>query len=131
MSRSELMRVSSVDDGLAFYRDGLGHELAWRNDAIGQAGLRLPDGESEIVLTTEQGTEPNWLVESVPAAADAIVAAGGRVVVEPHDIPVGRLAVVLDPFDNALVLLDLSAGTYVTDESGHVTGVDDAPLRAD
>jgi hypothetical protein len=33
------------------------------------------------------------------------------------------LAVVNDPFGNALVLLDLSAGRYVTDVDGRVLGV--------
>lgn len=33
-------RVPDLDAGLAFYRDRLGHELIWRNDAEGQAGLR-------------------------------------------------------------------------------------------
>jgi hypothetical protein len=36
---------------------------------------------------------------------------------------VGRLAVVADPFDNVLVLIDLSKGRYVTDERGNVTMV--------
>ena len=56
-------------------------------------------------------------------AVAAFGSLGGQVVVGPHDIPVGRLAVVLDPFGNALVLLDVSAGTYVTDQAGDVTGV--------
>ncbi|SER07007.1 hypothetical protein SAMN05421756_108180 [Microlunatus flavus] len=44
----------------------------------------------------------------------------------------GRLAVVSDPFDNALVLLDLSKGRYQTDEKGSVIGVDAAePGRGD
>ena len=43
--------------------------------------------------------------------------------VEPADIPIGRLAVVEDPFGNRLVLLDSTKGTYDTDESGAVTGV--------
>ena len=41
----------------------------------------------------------------------------------PFDIPVGRAAVVADPFGNVLVLLDLSKGRYVTDSAGNVTGV--------
>ena len=53
----------------------------------------------------------------------AIQDAGGRVIAEPFDIPVGRVAVVADPFGNALVLVDLSKGCYVTDGAGHVTGV--------
>jgi hypothetical protein len=34
----------------------------------------------------------------------------------------GTLAVVADPFGNPLVLLDLSKGTFVTDDDGNVTG---------
>jgi len=56
------------------------------------------------------------------AVAD-VVAAGGTVLVEPHEIPVGRLAVVADPFGNALILLDLSVGRYTTDPAGRVTAV--------
>ena len=82
--------VPDLDTGLRFYRDSLGHELRWRNDAIGQAGLALAAGDTEIVLTTRHGYEPNWLVASADEAAAAVQAAGGRVVTEPFDIPVGR-----------------------------------------
>jgi len=116
------VRVPDVDSGLRFYGDVLGHRLKWRNDQIGQAGLELPDGDSELVLTTEHGYEPNWLVDSVDESVETFRANGGAVVAEPFDIPVGRVAVVLDPFGNALVLVDLSKGSYVTDEGGDVTG---------
>jgi predicted enzyme related to lactoylglutathione lyase len=115
--------VPSLDEGLRFYRDGLGHALLWRNDATGQAGMRLPASDTELVLTTEQRYEPDWLVESFDEATDAVLAAGGRVIAEPADVPVGRAAVVADPFGNSLVLLDLSKGRYVTDDTGTVTGV--------
>lgn len=115
--------VPDLDNGLAFYRDGLGHLLLWRDDSLGQAGLQLPESDTEIVLTTHLGYAPNWLVSSVADAAGAFRAAGGRVLSEPFDIPVGRVAVVADPFDNVLVLVDLSKGTYTTDEDGSVTGV--------
>ena len=49
--------------------------------------------------------------------------AGGTVVVEPFDIPVGRVVVVTDPFQNVLVLLELSKGRYATDDLGAVTSV--------
>jgi predicted enzyme related to lactoylglutathione lyase len=115
--------VPDLESGLRFYAEALGHPLRWRSDAIGQAGLGLPDGDTEIVLWTEPRHEPNWLVESADAAAERFVAAGGRVLSGPSDIPVGRVVVVADPFDNVLVLLDLSKGLYRTDESGRVTGV--------
>ena len=116
-------RVPDLDAGIAFYADELGHELRWRNDAIGQAGLALPRAATEIVLTTEHGNEPNWLVRSADEAAAAIEAAGGQILAPPVDIPVGRLAVVADPFGNVLVLIDLSTGTYDTDPDGTVRGV--------
>jgi hypothetical protein len=47
----------------------------------------------------------------------------GSVVHAPVDIPVGRVAVVADPFENRLTLLDLSQGRYLTDADGTVTGV--------
>ena len=115
--------VPDLERGLAFYRDELGHELLWRNDELGQAGLRLPDGATELVLSTRLEYAPNWLVDSVDAAVDRIVAAGGVVLAPPTPIPVGRLAVVADPFANTLVLLDLSTGRYETGEGGRVTGV--------
>jgi predicted enzyme related to lactoylglutathione lyase len=115
--------VPDLVQGLSFYRDILGQQLLWRDDALGQAGLRLPDTDTEIVLSTRQGLEPNWLVSSVPEAVDWVVKGGGRVIHGPIDIPVGRVAVVSDPFGNPLVLVDLSTGRYTTDDDGSVIGV--------
>jgi len=135
MSTSALLRmvdavtvpVPDLDQGLRFYRDRLGHELLWRNDAIGQAALRLPESSTELVLSTGLNYAPTWLVASVEAATETFVAAGGRVLAKPAPIAVGRVAVVADPFGNALVLLDLSAGRYVTDAEGNVIGVESTP----
>jgi len=117
-------RVPDLDSGIAFYVGRLGHTLNWRNDEIGSAGLALPDSDTEIVLTTEHGYEPNWLVESVDDAVRAVEEAGGSVLAAPFDIPVGRVAVVADPFGNVLALIDLSKGRYATDDEGNVTGLE-------
>ncbi len=119
--------VPDLDSGVGFYCDRLGHSLLWRNDAIGLAGLQLPDSDTELVLTTQLDYAPNWLVASADEAADAVRAAGGRVVTDPFDSAVGRVTVVADPFENVLVLLDLSKGRYTTDDTGLVTGVDPTP----
>lgn len=121
--------VPDLPSGLDFYCSRLGHELLWRNEEIGQAGLRLPDSDTEIVLCESQPAKPapnyapSWLVASVANALEVIRSAGGRVIREPFDIPVGRVAVVADPFENVLVILDLSKGRYATDASGAVTGI--------
>jgi catechol 2,3-dioxygenase-like lactoylglutathione lyase family enzyme len=63
--------VPDLDDGLQFYCEVLGHRLKWRNDDVAQAGLEVPEGDCEIVLTTQFGYEPNWLVESVDTAVES------------------------------------------------------------
>ena len=85
---------------------------AWPSSATAPA---LPDGDSELVLTTRQRYEPNWLVDDVDDAVETLTGHGGELVTAPFDIPVGRAAVVRDPFNNTLVLVDLSNGTYPTE----------------
>lgn len=114
--------VPDLDSGLAFYRDRLGHPLIWRTATA--AGLRLPHSKAEIVLQTERpDMETNLTVSSVEAATAIIIEAGGRVVVKPFDIKIGRCAVVADPWGNRLVLLDNTKGHLVTDENGTVVNV--------
>ncbi len=111
--------VPDLEAGLAFYRDGLGHELLWRRER--SAGLRLPGTDAEIVLQTERPElEVNLTVASADAAVEQIVAVGGRVLVPPFDIPIGRCAVVADPWGNRLVLLDGSKGRLATGDDGRV-----------
>lgn len=113
--------VPDLDTGLAFYRDQLGHELIWRTERT--AGLRMPDTDTEIVLQTEdQGQEIDLTVDSADDAALRIERAGGKVIVPPFDIQIGRCVVVQDPWGNPLVLLDTSKGLLVTDEAGNVIG---------
>ncbi|MFN2129718.1 MAG: VOC family protein [Anaerolineae bacterium] len=113
--------VPDLAAGLTFYRDQLGHELIWR--AATAAGLRIPDSEAEIVLQIEDPEpETDLTVESADAAAERIVACGGRIVVPPFDIQIGRCVVVEDPWGNRLVLLDASKGLLQTNEDGYVIG---------
>jgi lactoylglutathione lyase len=111
--------VADLDAALAFYRDGLGHELIWRDASA--AGLRLPDSDTELVLHTgKRPIETDLLVASVPAAISRFVDAGGKVVAGPFEIRIGLCAVVEDPWHNQLVILDLSKGYLRTDAEGNV-----------
>ena len=113
--------VSSLEEGLAFYRDRLGHEVIWRTTTA--AGLRLPETDAELVLQTEdKRQEVDLLVNSADEAAKFIEQAGGRMVVPPFDIQIGRCAVVEDPWGNPLVLLDTGKGLLKTDSQGNVIG---------
>jgi len=115
------LSVASLEAGLAFYRDKLGLELIWRTPEA--VGLRLPGDKTEIVLHTEpRAPEIDLKVESAADAAVQFVEAGGKVVVPPFDIQIGRCVVVRDPWDNELVLLDTTKGLLETDAEGNVTG---------
>lgn len=115
-----VLAVPNLEDGIKFYCDKLGHELKWRDES--SAGLKL--GESELVLSTKLTQETDILVESVEDAIEKFNNLGGEVIVEPEDIPVGKVTVVKDPFGNALTLVDLSKGTYSTDAKNMVTGIE-------
>jgi adenosylhomocysteine nucleosidase len=113
--------VPDLENGLAFYRDRLGHPLIWRTAVA--AGLQMPGTCAEIVIQTEQaGQEVDLTVHSADLAAQRFVQAGGRLVVPPFDIQIGRACVVRDPYGNQLVLLDASKGLLATDKGGKVIG---------
>jgi lactoylglutathione lyase len=113
--------VPNLEAGLAFYRHCLGHELIWRTETA--AGLSLPDTDTELVLQTEdQGQEVDFLVDSADESAKLIEQAGGKVIVPPFDIQIGRCVVIEDPWNNPLVLLDSSKGLLKTDAGGNILG---------
>ena len=113
--------VPDLEAGLSFYRDRLGHELIWRTETA--AGLRLPESEAELVLQTEeQRQEVDLLVDSADETAKFIEQVGGKVIVPPFDIQIGRCVVLEDPWGNPLVLLDTSKGLLKTDDNGNVIG---------
>src|SRR6185503_5470552 len=117
--------VPALEAGLSFYRDKLGHELIWRTETA--AGLRLPESDAELVLQTEdQRQEVDLLVDSADEAAKIIEQAGGKVIVPPFDIQIGRCVVLEDPWGNPLVLLDMSKGLFTTDAEGNVIGNEQA-----
>jgi predicted enzyme related to lactoylglutathione lyase len=113
--------VPDLEAGLSFYRDRLGHTLIWRTETA--AGLRLPESDAELVLQTEdQRQEVDLLVDSADEAAKLVEQAGGKVIVPPFDIQIGRCVVLEDPWGNPLVLLDANKGLLATDADGNVVG---------
>ena len=103
-----VVKVPSLEEGLAFYHDALGHQQLWRTETM--VALGLADSETELVLALDTGPETDLLVESVEDAVAGITKAGGTLVAGPDDIAVGKVAVVTDPFGNRLTLVDLTNG---------------------
>ena len=76
------------------------------------------------MLQSERASaEVDFLVDDADAATQAFQSAGGTVLVEPFEIPIGRAAVVADPWGNTFVLLDARRGVLVTDAEKNVVGI--------
>jgi predicted enzyme related to lactoylglutathione lyase len=111
--------VPDLDAALAFYSQDLGHEIIWRSTKA--AGLRLPDSTAELVLhSDDRKMETDLAVDSVPEALARFTSAGGKVLAGPFDIQIGLCAVVSDPWENVLVILDASKGPLQLDETKRV-----------
>ncbi|HEU0217620.1 MAG TPA: VOC family protein [Stellaceae bacterium] len=123
-----LLAVPNLGDALRFYSDALGHPVAWRMPEA--AGLAMPETNAELVLHTALDSQTDLMVASVDDALPRFVESGGTILSGPFDIPIGRCAVIRDPFGNTLVILDHTRGTFVTDTENRVIGTTaDTPLR--
>ena len=107
-----MFRVDDIEAALAFYRDVMGLVPRWREGNM--AGLDFPSTPgTELVLHTDPSlpeVDVNYEVEDVAAALPTMVEAGCRVVAGPFPIAIGNCAVVTDPFDNSLTLVDMTKG---------------------
>lgn len=113
--------VEDIEEAINFYQK-LGHECLWR-DGDSAAGIGLPESDSEIVVhNNDLPVETYFLVESVNEAVREIEKAGGNLQFGPVEIQAGLYARLKDPFDNIIVIMDLSKGTLKTDEAGNVIG---------
>ena len=117
------VHVASVESALEFYREKLGLELAWRR-GDSEAGLKLQASDTELVLVREQLEYPevDILVKDVDQDSREFEQKGGKIIVPPFDIQIGRCAVVQDPWKNEFVLLDLTKGVLKTDSEKNVIG---------
>lgn len=115
------INVPDLESALEFYRDKLGLELVWRRSES-EAGLKMRRSDTELVLVTEriEGAEIDFLVESADMGAKEFERLGGKVIVSPFDIAIGRCAIVQDPWKNKYVILDMSKGSLETDSQGTI-----------
>lgn len=107
-----MIRVADVAAGEKFYSDVFGLRPLWRE--AGSVGMGFPETDAEIVLhkSTEipHKVEVHYLVDDVVAAVKRYTEKGCRVLVPPFDVLIGKCAVIQDPFETTLCLLDLSSG---------------------
>ncbi len=118
------VQVPDIEEALAFYQGRLGQRLLWQTPT--SAGLAFSDADPmpELVLHTDFWSIATAIkVECVAEAVERFLVSGGTLVEAPSEIAIGQLAVVADPWNNHLVLLDSSKGRLQTDTAGNVVGV--------
>jgi predicted enzyme related to lactoylglutathione lyase len=107
--------VGALDEAAAFYARAFGLRRRWQDESA--VGMTMPETDAEIVLhKMDLPPELNvyYLVDDVAAAVAAYRGAGCTVRTQPFDVPVGRCAVLEDPYGNAVCVLDLSKGLRPT-----------------
>ena len=113
--------VPDLNKGLKYYHEYLGLKIKWKTER--EIGLLMEDGIGELVIQDKDKREETDIkVDSVLEAIPIIEKAGGKVIHGPFDIKIGKCAVVEDPWNNKMVILDSTKGTFVTDDDGNILG---------
>jgi len=115
------IQVPNVEEALRFYHEKLGWDIVWRR-GLSEAGLRMGESDSELVLVREklEESEVDILVKSVDDVAKEFQRLGGKIIIPPFDIAVGRCCRVEDPWGNRFVILDMAKGPLKTNLDGSV-----------
>ena len=107
-----MIRVDDVAAGEKFYSEVFGLKPLWRE--AGSVGMALSETNAEIVLHNNAAiphkVEVHYLVDNVVAAVKYYAENGCRVLAPPFDVLIGKCAVIQDPFDTTICLLDLTSG---------------------
>jgi len=113
--------IPDLERGLEYYHHKLGLQIAWKTDSA--IGLLMNDGKTEIVIQNEDNREETDIkVDNVEYTIKTITNAGGKVIYGPFDIKIGKCAVIEDPWNNKMVILDSTKGTFITDKNGNIIG---------
>jgi predicted enzyme related to lactoylglutathione lyase len=107
-----MIRVDDVAAAEKLYSRVFGLKALWRE--AGSVGMALPETNAEIVLHNNTAiphkVEVHYLVDDVVAAVKQYAENGCRVLAPPFDVLIGKCAVIQDPFDATICLLDLTSG---------------------
>lgn len=101
--------VTDLAAGIAFYRDVLGWDEAWR-EGDHTVAFATPDSDVQVMVSVDTDPAgPMYLVDSVDAylAANPALAADATV----QEIPDGKVVRLADPAGNAFYVLDQSTAS--------------------
>ena len=106
-----MYRVKDLDASVKFYSEVLGLKQVWKDESNKMVGFVFPESDSEIVIhTNENISNPDFsfLVDNVGDFVKEFRRTGYKVYKEPFDIRSGKFAIVSDPDDNIINIIDLT-----------------------
>jgi predicted enzyme related to lactoylglutathione lyase len=107
-----MIRVEDPQAAAVYYSDVFGLRRLWQDET--SVGLGFSETDAEVVLHCNKeipsALEVYYLVDDVVCSVGVLRQYGCRVLAEPFDIPIGKCAVVQEPFGTTLCILDMSKG---------------------
>lgn len=107
-----MVRVADLRAATEYYSGVFGLKPIWHDtDSV---DLGFPETDAELVLHSNPDipskVEVHYLVDDVVSAVLFLREKGCSVLAKPFDIPIGKCAVIADPFGVTLCILDMSKG---------------------
>ena len=107
-----MIQVEDLEVASEYYSDVFGLRRLWQDET--SVGLGFPETDAEVVLHCNleipSRVDVYYLVDDVVCSVRVLRQNGCTVLAEPFDIPIGKCAVVRDPFGTTLSMLDMSKG---------------------
>jgi lactoylglutathione lyase len=114
--------VENLDEGLNYYNNKLGLKIAWKMEHA--IGFLMDDQKTEIVIQNfDHRVETDVKVRSVIDTVFRIKESGGKIIIEPFDIEIGKCEIIEDPFGNQMTILDSTKGLFMTNQNDEVVGL--------
>ena len=105
-----MYKVSDLKKSEAFYVNTLGCKKVWEDKDFQMIGFMFEKSDSEIVIHTNPNIpkfDYSYLVEDVISFCKEVKEKGYKILLEPIDARPGKYAVIADPDNNAIPIIDL------------------------
>jgi catechol 2,3-dioxygenase-like lactoylglutathione lyase family enzyme len=106
-----MFRVKDLDVSAKFYSEVLGLKQVWRVDEHKMIGFVFPESDSEIVIHSipdMPNPDFSFLVDNVEEFVKEFKSRGYKVCKEPFVVRPGKFAVLSDPDENIINIIDLT-----------------------
>jgi lactoylglutathione lyase len=107
-----MIRVEDPEAAALYYSEVFGLRRLWQDET--SVGMGFPETDAEVVLHCNpeipSRVDVYYLVDDVIYSVRVLRQSGCTVLAEPFDIPIGKCAVVRDPFGTTLSMLDMTRG---------------------